>query len=573
MQENKNLILAFVLSLIILVGFDQFYMRPAREHEAARQAEQAQLQEGKDVATPQVGAGTLPDANPAAVLLTRDQALAQSDRVAVKTPKLTGSIALKGARIDDLILTGYKETLDKNSPYVTLFSPSGSEHAYFAEFGWAAAGAGVTMPTADTLWQADATALTPEKPVTLTWESPEGLLFTRVISVDQDYMFTVVQKVENKGNVAAVLAPYGLISRQNTPQISKMFVLHEGAIGVFGETLVEIDYADLRDDSRHQENGTGGWLGLTDKYWLAALVPDQSKAFEGRFSHRNPDQVDRYQVDYKLAAMPLAPGATIESTDRLFAGAKVVTILDSYEEKLGISRFDYGVDWGWFYWITKPIFYVLHTFNLWFGNFGLAILALTVLIKLAFFPLANKSYTAMSKMKLVQPKMKQLQERYKDDKMRLQQELMELYKKEKINPMAGCLPILVQIPVFFALYKVLYVTIEMRHAPFFGWVKDLSAPDPLLVTNLFGLIPWNPPTFIALGIWPILMGLTMWFQQKLNPAPTDPIQAKVLGFLPIIFTFILAPFSVGLVIYWTWNNILSILQQWVIMKRMGVKVG
>ncbi|MDA5192943.1 membrane protein insertase YidC [Govanella unica] len=573
MQDNKNLIIAFVLSLVILVAFDHFYMGPSRDAQLAAQKAAAEHAAVTKPAAAPGASGPVPEAAEAGGVLTRAEALARSPRIAVHTPKLSGSIALQGARLDDLTLTNYKVTLDKDSPDVTLLSPAGSDGAYFADFGWATAGSAVAVPDATTLWTADSTELTPAKPVTLSWTSPEGLLFTRKISVDDDYMFTVVQRVQNTGDKTVSLTPYGLISRHGTPVTADMMVLHEGAIGVFGETLVEEKYKSWRKDGRIAHSGQGGWLGMTDKYWMTALVPDQSKTFDGRFSYTKKDDQDRWQSDYKMPAETLAPGGSIEATSHLFSGAKVVSILENYQDKLSISRFKDGVDWGWYPWLTKPIFMLLHFFHNIFGNFGVSILALTVLIKLAFFPLANKSYEAMGRMKQMQPKMKALQERYKEDKPRLQQEMMELYKKEKLNPMAGCLPILVQIPVFFALYKVIYVTIEMRHAPFFGWVHDLSAPDPMVLTTLFGLIPWNPPHMLAIGIWPLIMGLTMFLQQKLNPAPTDPVQAQIMKFLPLIFIFILAPFPVGLVIYWTWNNTLSILQQWVIQKRVAARAA
>lgn len=571
MQDNKNLILAFVISIGILLAFDFFLMRPARVAEEARLAQQSETA-GELTERPALAPGDdLPAPPEATQPMTREAALEQSPRIVIDTPRLKGSIALRGGRIDDLTMTEYRTSVDKSAPPVTLLSPAGVPGAYFAEFGWAVAqGSGITAPSNDTRWTADNAVLAPGRPVTLRWESPEGVVFTRRYEIDEYYMFTITDRVENPGEGTIALAPYALVSRHGLPQTEGMFISHEGAIAVFGEQLVETKYGDLQDDGRISQRGVGGWIGFTDKYWLTALIPGQDEEFEGRFTHRMAGGDDRFQADYRLGVRRVAPGGAAEVTSHFFAGAKVVKLLDTYEEKLGISRFDRGIDWGWFYWITKPIFYLLHFFHGLLGNFGLAILLLTVCIKALFYPLANKSYVAMSKMKKLQPKMKQLQERYKDDKARLQQEMMNLYRTEKVNPVSGCLPIFVQIPVFFALYKVLYVTIEMRHAPFFGWVKDLSAPDPLTVVNLFGLIPWDPPQMIAIGIWPLLMGLTMYLQQKLNPAPADPVQGKIMLMMPIIFTFILAPFPVGLVIYWTWNNVLSILQQWTIMKRMGV---
>ena len=363
-----------------------------------------------------------------------------------------------------------------------------------------------------------------------------------------------------------------MINRTGTPEVSGFFILHEGLIGVSDEGLKEVDYDedDLRENPSLDFNAQGGWIGITDKYWLTALIPDQTARVKSQFRYKNSGGKDRYLVNHEITdAGPLAPGAKIEVTSRFFAGAKVSNMIDEYEEQYGIRQFDRAIDWGWFYWLTRPIFSVLHYFNGLIGNFGVAILLLTVLIKLAFFTLANKSYVAMSAMRKLQPKITAMRETHKDDPVKQREEMMKLYKEEKVNPVSGCLPILIQIPVFFALYKVLFVSIEMRHAPFFGWIQDLSAPDPLLVTTLFGLIPWDPPSFLAIGIWPLIMGITMWGQQKLNPAPPDPVQAKIFMFLPIIFTFMLASFPVGLVIYWTWNNLLTISQQWVIMKRHG----
>ena len=384
-------------------------------------------------------------------------------------------------------------------------------------------------------------------------------------------MFTVTDRVINDGNQSVVLYPYGLISRSDEPKTLGFFILHEGPLGVFDDTLQELSYDDLRDKRAETVETSGGWIGITDKYWLAALIPDQNIPMTGRFFYTNPNNREKFQVDYILAGKSLAPLGRIEVTNHLFAGAKVVTLLDQYESDLGIARFDLAVDFGWFYFLTKPLFYLIHYLTGYLGNIGLAILSVTVIIKLVFFPLANKSYAAMSKLKKLQPEMMKLREQLGDDKVRLNQEMMALYKKEGANPLAGCLPILIQIPVFFALYKVLFVTIEMRHAPFYGWIRDLSAPDPTSIFNLFGLLPYAPPEFLVIGFWPLAMGLTMWLQMKLNPTPPDPVQARIMTLLPIVFTFLFARFAAGLVIYWTWNNVLSILQQWVIMRRMGVK--
>jgi len=503
----------------------------------------------------------------------RDAVLASTPRVRIDTPSISGSIALRGAVIDDVVLKEFRETVDPASRSIVLLSPRDAPRGYYAEFGWVAgtgAGAGA-LPGPDTLWQADATTLTAERPVTLRWDNGQGLRFAITLAVDPRFMFTVTQRVENAGGQPVSLHPYGLLSRNGRPETEDFFILHEGPVAVLDGTLKEVNYDDLEGERPIEAATTGGWIGITDKYWLAALIPDQRQPVKARFSHSVAGQTDKYQVDMLNGALTVAPGASAETQSRLFAGAKVVRLLDDYETRLGITQFDLAIDFGWFYFLTKPIFYVLEYFHRHLGNFGLAILLLTVLVKIAFFPLANKSYRAMSKLKLLGPKMTEIKERLGHDKQKMNQAMMEMYRNEKVNPMAGCLPILIQIPVFFALYKVLFVTIEMRHAPFFGWIQDLSAPDNLLVTTLFGLIPWTPPDFLALGVWPLLMGITMLLQQRLSPQPPDPMQARMFMLMPVIFTFLLARFPAGLVIYWTWNNFLSIIQQWVIMRRAGVK--
>ncbi|MEO5338148.1 MAG: membrane protein insertase YidC, partial [Magnetospirillum sp. WYHS-4] len=505
-------------------------------------------------------------------LKTREAALAAGPRVAIRSKRLSGSLALTGAKIDDLALNNYRETLDGNSAKIVLLSPAGAKDAYFAQFGWVAAGGG-TMPGADTVWKASSDVLEPGRPVTLTWDNGQGLRFSQTYALDDDFMFTVSQKVENLGQGAAALHPFGLVSRHGTPKTTGYAILHEGVLGVFDNTLKEISYSDMKEKGVAKQDSTGGWLGITDKYWLTTLAASPKAKVSTRFVHSRDGDLDKYQADILGERLTVAAGAAAEATTYFFAGAKEVKLLDRYAETLGIARFDLAIDFGWFYFLTKPIFYLLVVIHEYVPNFGLAILVLTVLIKGAMFPLANKSYSAMSRMKKLQPQMEKLRERFGEDKLRLNQEMMALYKREKVNPAAGCLPIFVQIPVFFALYKVLFVTIEMRHAPFYGWIHDLSAPDPTTIFNLFGLIPWAPPEYLMIGIWPLIMGATMWLQQKLNPQPTDPVQAKIFMILPFLFTFLLATFPAGLVIYWAWNNILSIAQQWVIMKKEGVKVS
>ena len=600
-DDNKNLILAIALSVLVLIGWNVFYGMPQMQQQR-QQAQTAQTAQPPKAAGepgpaspsqaggPAVPApGTVPGAPSAAVPVaeSREAALARSPRVRIDTPAIAGSISLRGGRVDDVSLKRYHETVDPKSPIIVLLSPSGGPNPYYAEFGWVGGQPGA-VPAADTVWTADAEALTPQRPVTLTWDNGQGLVFRREIAVDDRSMFTVKDTVANQGAAPVTLYPYGLVSRHGKPHTLGYYVLHEGMIGVLGEQgLQEFTYDKLAKEPPLQGPATrgkawsgavGGFVGITDKYWAAAAIPDQGQPYTGSFTERDEGTAKVYQANVLGDARTLAPGATAESTQHLFAGAKEVSTVDAYERTLGIKRFDLLIDWGWFYFITKPLFRVLDFFYKLFGNFGVAILIVTVLVKLVFFPLANKSYTSMAKMKAVQPEMTAIRERFADDKMKQQQALMDLYKKEKINPVAGCWPVLIQIPVFFALYKVLFVTIEMRHAPFFGWIRDLAAPDPTTVFNLFGLLPFDPTTvpavgsFLHLGAWPLVMGVTMWLQMKMNPEPPDPVQKQMFAWMPLIFTFMLASFPAGLVIYWAWNNLLSVTQQYAIMKRNGVKV-
>ena len=479
-----------------------------------------------------------------------------------------GSIDLLGAMFDDLTLATYHETVDPKSPEVELLSPPGTLDPYLAEFGWVAATPDVKVPGPQTRWTASGGPLTPTNPVILTWDNGQGLIFTRTISVDPNYMFTVRDSIRNTGSTPVKLLPYGLISRTGTPHVAGYYILHEGMIGYLDGSIQEVKYSSLNPDKPLDYSSSGGWLGFTDKYWLTSLIPPQDEGIKARFTHTVDGGIDRYQADYLGPEVTVAPDGSTETSARFFAGAKEVNLLDAYKDS-GIPLFDRAIDFGWFYFLTKPIFLILQFFYQILGNFGLAILLLTLCVKLLFFPLANKSYNAMSKMKLLQPEIQKLRERFPDDKARQQQEMMALYKRVGANPLAGCLPIVIQIPVFFALYKVLFVTIEMRHAPFFGWIHDLSAPDPTSFANLFGLIPFSPPAILMIGAWPLFMGLTMFLQQKLNPQPVDPVQARMFMLLPIVFTYMLAAFPAGLVIYWAWNNLLSIAQQWAIMHRAG----
>jgi YidC/Oxa1 family membrane protein insertase len=585
-QDNqKNLLLAIVLSVAVLLAWQFFYAGPKLKEEQERQARlRAQQTEGKQqtgpaapsaapgLPVPQPGTGTAP---PVAAKVTREEVIAAAPRIRIDTPSVTGSISLKGARIDDVVLTKYRETVDPKSTNVVLLSPSGSPHPFYAEYGWIA-GAGVSQPVPDqnTQWTVEkGGTLTPTSPLTLVWDNGQGLVFRRTIAIDAGYLFAITNEVENKTGSAVTLQPYALISRHGTPKTEGYYILHEGPIGVLGEKgLQELYYADLlKEGGGKTFKQSGGWLGFGDKYWAAALIPDQATPNEARFSGTKGPK-DFYQADVSAVAVSIAAGGRTSFATHLFAGAKEVNLIEGYGEQLKAPRFDLLVDWGWFYFITKPLYKLLHWLGLFFGNYGLAILATTVLVKIVFFPLANKSYESMAKMKLLQPEMEKLRERFKDDRAKQQQELMALYKSKQINPMAGCLPILLQIPVFFALYKVLFITIDMRHAPFYGWIKDLSAPDPTSLFNLFGLLPYAVPEFLHIGVWPIVMGVTMWIQMQLNPQQPDPIQQKVFNWMPVLFTFLLASFSVGLVIYWAWNNVLSLLQQYTIMRKNGAEI-
>jgi YidC/Oxa1 family membrane protein insertase len=574
-----------------MAAWQYFYAGPLyqKQHQAQLQAQQtAQSQSAVQTGAPvqQGGAAgssgiAAPGALPGgAATGTVPEALAASPRVTIDTPSLAGSINLKGGKLDDLVLKDYRETIDKNSPLIRLFSPVGAPNAYWAETGFVSA-AGAKTPTRETLWTADSQALSPDHPVTLSWDNGAGLVFKRKISVDDKYMFTVADSVENQGAEAATLRPYALVLRRGMPKVGGYSVLHEGFVGVIGDGgSNEVTYAkiDKASDKTFSYTGVGGWLGFTDKYWASAIIPEQSTTIDARFTASGDQQPEDYQADFVGPEKTLAPHETTESTAKIFGGAKEVSTIDNYQTKLGIKKFYLMIDWGWFWFITIPMFRVLDAIYKFVGNFGVAILIVTVLVKAAFFPLANRSYKSMAKMKKVQPQIAALKEMYPDDRVKQQQEQMELFKKEGVNPIAGCLPMVIQIPVFFALYKVLFITIEMRHAPFFGWIKDLSAPDPTNVFTLFGLIPWDPTAlpmfghFLALGIWPLIMGFSMFLQMKMNPEPADPVQKSMFAWMPVIFTFMLGTFPVGLVIYWTWNNTLTVIQQYFIMTRAGVKV-
>ena len=606
MIENRNTILAIILSGIVLLAWQYFYNVPQMERQRAQSQTQVELTKQPPANTttpanaPQTNApnappapSNAPAATPAAAaapVVNRETAIAGTPRVKIETPSLQGSISLKGARIDDLSLVKFRDTVDPTSPAIVLYSPSNTAAPYYAEFGWVpATGSTVRIPDQNTMWEQEGSGnLTPSTPVKLKYDNGEGLIFHRTISIDERYLFTVKDEVSNVGNAPVTLYPFALISRHGTPQVSGYYILHEGLIGYLGDQgLQEYAYKKIDDAKTVSFKVTDGWLGITDKYWASALLPDTNAQLQARYSSNLVGTVRTYQTDYLEDAQTIPIGGTGSANARLFAGAKEASVvginfpiggLSGYNGQLSLNHFDLLIDWGWFYFITKPMFLALDFFYHLVGNFGISILLVTVIVKLLFFPLANKSYASMAKMKSVQPQLAALKERYPDDKVKQQQEMMEIYKKEKINPIAGCLPVALQIPVFFSLYKVLFVTIEMRHAPFYGWIKDLSAPDPTNLFTLFGLLHFDPtqlPLFghyLALGVWPIIMGITMWFQMKLNPTPPDPTQKMIFDWMPLIFTFMLAGFPAGLVIYWAWNNTLSVMQQSFIMRRNGVKV-
>ena len=580
-EDHNNLFLAIILSMAVLFLWQYFIAGP-QQREQRRVAEQQQKVEAEKK---QQAPGTqlpAPTEAPAAaapahgqVAATREAAVSEAPRLAIETPSLSGSVSLKGGLIDDLRMSRYHETIDKSSPQVVLFSPLTAPKAYFAEFGWQGSKP-EDVPNSDTVWTAKSQGpLTPEAPAVLSWDNGNGLVFTRTIAVDENYLFTITDTVENNTDGAVSLTPYSRLYRIGTPKIEGFIIQHEGLIGVPGEGLTEISYEDaVKEGGEKFTDRKGGWLGITDKYWVASIVPPQDQTYNAAMRGRAAAAGGRdlYWVDYTLPPVTTGAGQTSKVESHMYAGAKEVNVIEGYEEKLGISQFNLMVDWGMFFFLTKPLYHLLDWLYAFFGNFGLAILAVTVLVKLAFFPLANKSYESMAKMKKLQPQMEALRERFKDDKARQQQELMALYKNEKINPLAGCLPILLQIPVFFALYKVLFVSIDMRHAPFYGWINDLSAMDPTSLFNLFGLLPFAAPDFLHLGAWPIIMGITMWLQMQLNPPQPDPVQQMIFSWMPLLFTFLLASFPAGLVIYWAWNNVLSLAQQYYISKKQGAEI-
>lgn len=569
MGENRNILLAILISAAILIPYQIFVISPMQERQRAEQA----VEQAASVQT-ELAEAAADSAEAATEPPVVDQ------RIEIVSEAVTGSLSLTGTRIDELRLERYDAEVDDPTPVEFLRRRDG-ENAFYAQDGWQALGEGPSdAPGFNTSWTlVEGNRLTPETPIVLEYRGADGLVFRRTISLDNDYMFTYADVIENTSGATANLSRYARVRRDGEPPApwAPFFILHEGPIGVVGTSLIDDKYRSMDPGDEESESGTGGWMGITDKYWMAAVIPDQELEITGEYSLIGRQGPDTYQSGYVTQPIELAPGATLETSARIFAGAKRVDLLQTYEEDLGISRFDMAVDWGMFWFLTRPYFWLLHTLSGFLGGIGFAILAVTVLVKLLFFPLANRAYVSMAKMKNLQPKMQEIRDKHSEDKQKQQQEIIALYQREKVNPLAGCLPILFQIPVFYALYKTLFVTLEMRHQPFPGWVEDLSAPDPTNVWNLFGLLPYDPSNVwliggaLGIGAWPILMGLTMWAQQSLNPPPPDKMQQRIFAFLPLVFTFILAPFAVGLVIYWAWNNFLSVVQQYIIMRRQGVE--
>ena len=554
-METRNVLLAVILSSIVLIFWAVFFEAPPIEQKVANK----QITENSSPSIEEIE----PPKE-----ISREDSIASVKRIYIENENIRGSISTEGAVIDDITFKKYKEKL-KTENKVIFLNPKNSKEGYYIETGWAASGKeNLKLPLDNTVWKLKSgTKLTPGSPVIFEWDNKNGLIFTKKFELDEKFLFKITQSIKNNSNKSFQFFPYAQITRNYKPETTPIYILHEGFIGVFGDELKEKDYEDI-DKEKFTINSSKGWLGITDKYWLTAIVPEKDKNFKSEFTSKD----NKYRANYIIKEpYILNPNSSIKNEINSFVAAKEVAVIDRYAEKLNIEKFDLAIDWGWFYFFTKPLFFIIDYFFKMTGNFGVAIVIITALVRLLFFPLANYSFRSMAKMKVLQPEMMRLKELHKNDKTKLQQDMMALYKREKVNPVSGCLPVLIQIPFFFAIYKMLYVTLEMRHQPFFGWIEDLSARDPTSIFNLFGLIPWDPPTFLMIGAWPILMGLSMYLQQKLNPTPPDPIQAKIFMFFPIFLTIILAPFPSGLVVYWTVNNILTIAQQWVIMRKTKVK--
>ena len=557
-MDSKNVLWAIIFSTLVLVGWSTFFEPPITEN----QSTQKKIERNEDSSSPSI------DEKKTNNEVTRKEAISSTKRIKIENANIKGSISLEGAIIDDVLFKNYKEKLGSENNVIFL-NPRDSSKGYFIETGWAVAGNTKTkLPLNNSIWKIKGnSSLTPTTPITLEWNNNEGLIFVKKIELDDKFLFKIKQEIKNTSNKSFQFYPYAQITKKSKPEGRQIYILHEGFIGVFGDELREEDYGDIEKE-KFITNSSKGWLGITDKYWLTAIVPEKGKDFKAEFLFKNQEYKANYIIKDPII---LNPNSSISNQVDAFVAAKEVAVIDGYAEQLKIEKFDLAIDWGWFYFFTKPLFFVIDYFFKLTGNFGLAIVIITALIRLVFFPLANYSFKSMAKMKILQPEMVRLKELHKSDKVKLQQEMMALYKREKVNPVSGCLPVLIQIPFFFAIYKMLYVTLEMRHQPFFGWIKDLSDRDPTSIFNLFGLIPWDPPTFLMIGAWPILMGISMYIQQKLNPTPPDPIQAKIFMFFPVFLTVILAPFPSGLVVYWTVNNVLTITQQWIIMRGTRVK--
>ena len=558
-MDSKNVLLAVILSTVVIVIWSVMFPPPEIENTTSDDTTIVEKNESKPQA-PKIKIKE-PDKK-----ITRQDAIKQSDRINISNEKIFGTISLNGALIDDVTLKNYKETLNEDSKQVVILNPKKSENGYFLETGWATS-ENIKVPNHNSKWRVIGNdTLAPKQPVTIQWNNNEGLIFKKKLTIDDKYLIIVEDSVQNLSQKNINLFHYSQITRNKKPDVQNFYILHEGLIGVVGEELKELSYEDIIEKKETYKNNSG-WFGITDKYWLSAIIPQKGKNFNAEFTYDKQFKANYIITDPTI----INSNETKKNVATLFIGAKEVSVVDGYAEQSGINKFDLAIDWGWFFYFTKPIFFVIDYLYKISGNFGIAIILLTAAVRLIFFPLANYSFVSMAKMKALQPEMQRLKDLYKDDKQKIQMEMMNLYKREKVNPVSGCLPVLIQLPFFFAIYKVLFVTLEMRHAPFFGWIQDLSAPDPTTIFNLFGLIPWDPPSFLIIGIWPILMGLTMWIQQKLNPAPPDPIQAKIFMFFPFFLTILLASFPSGLVVYWTINNVLTMAQQYVIIRKTKTK--
>ena len=572
-MDTRNIILATALSIGILLVWSVYFAPPPVLNEPIT-SELSESSDSNEIDS-DLGLGSLDesiDIIEENEILSLEDSISDSDRIEINTPGISGSIRLNGLIIDDVTLKSYRETLDENSENIRFLSPLKTGDGHEVSFGWIQAkNSDFEIPNRNTPWKliSGSNVLNLNNELIFEWKNKTGQIFQSTIELDDEYLFKITQKIINNGANGIIVNNAAKITRESTPTLSGMFILHEGLIGVLNEELEQIDYDDLAEDKVYNFDSQNGWLGFTDKYWLTALIPEQGKSFKGIFSYdKNYSAYFRSQDSVIVSA-----GDTYQTSNNIFIGAKEAEVIDAYQEEYNFYNFDLSIDWGWFYFLTKPLFYIIYYLFELTGNFGVAIIVLTAMTRILFFPLANWSFISMAKMKKLQPEMTRLKELHKDDRQQQQQALMALYKKEKVNPVSGCLPILIQIPFFFAIYKMLFVSLEMRHAPFFGWIQDLSAKDPTTIFNLFGLIPWDPPSFMIIGVWPILMGLTMWIQQKLNPAPPDPIQARIFMFFPFFITILLSQFAAGLVIYWTTNNLLSIIQQWIITRRVNVKTN